>query len=191
MSACGRSMNQGVLSSQGGGVDVAFLVYYYEDGSVGILIILHVDDIMISNDGTKHTEAIVKNIYEKYPFGEWVKVRDKTEGVTYTGRTMWIVGKSVHMNQKEFIDGRMILIPRKKHKGRALDDACTEIEKADFKSGTGDLHWVTSQTRLDHAVDTSRLQKRQVSPTYGDYLDLARVVKEGPRGTSAASTTCR
>ena len=52
------------------------------------------------------------------------------------------------------------------------------METADFKSGVGDLHWVTSQTRVDHAVDTSRFQKRQTKPTYGDYLDLARVVKE-------------
>ena len=45
-------------------------------------------------------------------------------------------------------------------------------------SGVGDLHWVTSQSRPDHAVDTSRLQKRQVTPTYNDLLDLGKVVKE-------------
>ena len=32
--------------------------------------------------------------------------------------------------------------------------------------------------RVDHAVDTSRLQKRQNDPTYGDYKDLAKVVRE-------------
>ena len=53
-----------------------------------------------------------------------------------------------------------------------------EAEKADYKSGVGDLHWVTSQTRVDHAVDTSRLQKRQQTRTYADYLDLGRVIKE-------------
>ena len=31
---------------------------------------------------------------------------------------------------------------------------------------------------MDHAVDTSRFQKRQNKPTYGDYLDLAKVIKE-------------
>ena len=40
------------------------------------------------------------------------------------------------------------------------------------------MHWATSQTRVDHAVDTSRLQKRQNGPTFGDYKDLAKVVKE-------------
>ena len=37
---------------------------------------------------------------------------------------------------------------------------------------------MTSQTLIHHAVDTLRLQKRQTKPTYGDYLDLSRVVKE-------------
>ena len=40
------------------------------------------------------------------------------------------------------------------------------------------MQWVTSQTRVDHAVDTSRLQKRQNHPTYGDYLDLGKIIHE-------------
>ena len=69
-------------------------------------------------------------------------------------------------------------MPSKRYKNRAKTDPCTELEAADFKSGVGDLHLVTSKTRVDHAVDTSRFQKRQAKPNYGDYLDLARVVKE-------------
>ena len=66
----------------------------------------------------------------------------------------------------------------KKNKSHSRDDPCDETETADCKSGVGDLHWVTSGTRVDYAVDTSRLQKRQTKPTYGAYLDLPRVVKE-------------
>ena len=72
----------------------------------------------------------------------------------------------------------MSYVPSKRHTKRAKTDLFTEMETVDFKSGVGDLHWVTSQTRVGHAVDTSRFQKRQTKPTYGDYLDLARVVKE-------------
>ena len=72
----------------------------------------------------------------------------------------------------------MTNLPVKKAKNRERTDLCEEMEKADFKSGVGDLHWVTSQTRVDHAVDTSRLQKRQQNATYGDYLDLGRIIKE-------------
>jgi len=158
-------------------VDMAFLVWYYDNGSIGIMIILHVDDIMITNDGTKVTEKLVEAIHKKYPFGEWVEVA-KQGSVTYTGRTISVNGQEVNMSQEDFIKGRMTSLPVKKSKSRDKSELCTEIEKADFKSGLGDLHWVTSQTRVDHAVDTSRLQKRQQNPTYGDYLDLGRIVKE-------------
>jgi len=158
-------------------LDPAFLIWYYEDGCVGIILILHVDDIMLSNDGEDVTEAIVNQIYNKYPFGEWVRVSE-VESITYTGRTIEVKGNEVLVHQKDFIDGRMTDLPIKKAKNRSKSDLATEVEKADFKSGCGDLHWVTSQTRVDHAVDTSRLQKRQSNPTYGDYLDLGRVIRE-------------
>ena len=70
------------------------------------------------------------------------------------------------MNQQDFIEGRMTYLPVKKAKNRERTDLCGEMEKADIKSGVGDLHWVTSQTKVDHAVDTSRLQKRQQNTTY-------------------------
>ena len=84
----------------------------------------------------------------------------------------------VAVNQQEFIEGRMNLMPSKKHRNRNREEEATEQEKADFKSGCGDLHWVTSQTRVDHAVDTSRLQKRQQNTTYEDLIDLGRVIRE-------------
>ena len=82
------------------------------------------------------------------------------------------------MGQPDFIDGRMDHIPFKREKNRAPESACTPTEHAEFRSGVGNLHWTNSQTRVDHAVDTSRLQKRQNAPKYQDYKDLVKVVKE-------------
>ena len=81
------------------------------------------------------------------------------------------------MCQEDYIEGRMAQLPARKSKNRAKADPCTEVEKADFQSSVGDLHWVTSQTRPDHAVDTSRFQKRQTKPTYSDYIDLGKAIK--------------
>ena len=100
----------------------------------------------------------------KNSFGEWVQVA-KEKKVTYTGRTIAVHGDEVRMNQTDFIQGRMNYVPGKRYKTRSRTDPCTELETADFKSGVGELHWITSQTRVDHAVDTSRFQKRQTKPT--------------------------
>ena len=159
-------------------VDPAFLIYYYDDGSVGIMIILHVDDIMVASDGRKVTEGIVAKSHDKYPYGEWVRVKDKANGVAYTGRTLKVVGEEIWMSQQDFIEGRISTLPARKLSNRSAKVLLNDAEKADNKSGVGDLHWVTSQTRVDHAFDTSRLQKRQQTPTYADYLDLGRVIKE-------------
>ena len=72
----------------------------------------------------------------------------------------------------------MSSLPVKKTKHRDLQSPVTEKEKADFKSSVGDLHCVTSQTRVDHAVDTSRLQKRQNNPVCTDFLDLGRIIRD-------------
>ena len=87
-------------------------------------------------------------------------------------------GKEIHMGQKDFINGRMDPIPCKRERDRKPESACTPVEHAEFRSGVGNLHWATSQTRVDHAVDTGRLQRRQNAPKYQDYKDLVKVVIE-------------
>ena len=160
-------------------MDVAFLVWYNDDGSVGIMLVLHVDDVQAACDGTRKTRQIIDKLYQKYPFGEWVKVAEQKEGVHYTGRIIQVIDPAtVKIHQKDFIDGRMESLPLKKSSSRAEDDPCTPVEKAEFRSATGNLHWVTSQTRFDKAVETSRFQKRQNDPTWGDYKMLAKSVKQ-------------
>ena len=51
--------------------------------------------------------------------------------------------------------------------GRATEDPCTPLETAEFRSATGNQHWVTSQCRFDKAVETSKYQKLQNNPTWG------------------------
>ena len=58
-------------------MDVAFMVMYHESGDIGGMIVLHVDDIMVATDGSKHMEAQVEKFHAKYPFGEWEYVCKK------------------------------------------------------------------------------------------------------------------
>ena len=111
--------------------DVAFIVFYSLDGDIGILIIIHIDDVQISNDGTKATEAIVKKIHDKYPFGEWVNAYE-VKKVSYTGRTIELDGEEVLSNQTEFVNVRMNHLPLRENKNRSRDDPCDETETADF-----------------------------------------------------------
>ena len=165
------------LGFQHSRMDVAFMVLYHDTGDIGGMIVLHVDDIMVATDGSKFMEGQVEKFHAKYPFGEWEYVSTKGE-IAYTGRQISLHGNEIHMGQADFINGRMDEVPFKREKNRSPESACNPTEHAEFRSGVGNLHWATSQTRVDHAVDTSRLQKRQNAPTHQDYKDLVKVVKE-------------
>jgi len=132
---------------------------------------------MVATDGSDFMEAQIEKFHAKYPFGEWEKVVDQKE-IAYTGRQISVHGNEIHVGQADFVNGRMDEVPLKREKNRSPESACTPTEHAEFRSGVGNLHWATSQSRVDHAVDTSRLQKRQNAPTHADYKDLVKVVKE-------------
>ena len=57
------------LGFQHSRLDVAFLVLYRDNGEIGALLIVHVDDIMISFDGTSEMQEKVETLHQKYPFG--------------------------------------------------------------------------------------------------------------------------
>ena len=143
------------------------MTWYHENGCVGCILVVHVDDVMLSYDGTKEVKALVDKFYNKFPFSEWEQVHKAPNGVAYTGRTIRVItAEKVAVNQRDFVEGRLAIPPCKKS-NRADDDPCDATEKAEFRSATGNLHWVTSQTRFDQAVNTSLFQKRQNNPLWG------------------------
>ena len=83
------------LGFQHSRMDPAYMVHYKPDGSFDCHLILHVDDLMVSGDGSPLTEKIIQQIHSKYPFGEWLEVQKEKDGVTYTGRTIRCVGTEV------------------------------------------------------------------------------------------------
>ena len=68
-------------------------------------------------------------------------------------------------------------LPLKKMPGRNESDPCSALEKAEFRSAVGNMHWATSQTRWDRAVDASRFQKVQLAPTWGDLKALSKAIR--------------
>ena len=96
-------------------MDVAFMVYYNEDNTVGGMLILHVDDLLVATDGSAEVEAAVALLHEKYPFGQWSLLHE-AKTVTYTGRDVSLVGDEIHLSQQSFVEGRMDLMKIKKEK---------------------------------------------------------------------------
>ena len=135
-------------------------------GALGIMLILHVNDLMVAGDGSPGTEAVIEKLRERFPFGEWVLVRGLA-GISYTGRTITFEDDTITVQQADFVNGRMAPLKVAANRSRPDADACTAEERAEYRSCVGNLHWVTAQTRLDRAVDTSKHQKKQNAPSLG------------------------
>ena len=88
-------------------MDIAFMVLYHDNGDVAAMLVLHVDDMMISHDGSKHMKSMLAKIKNKYPFGEWVEVSAKPEGISYTGRQIRIQKDNIQIRQMDYTNGRM------------------------------------------------------------------------------------
>jgi hypothetical protein len=77
----------------------------------------------------------------------------------------------------DFIRGRMEVTPVSA-KSRAPTENDTTIEHSQYRSGVGNAHWVTSQYRIDKAMEVNLLQKQQSQPTVADLRLLAKTTKE-------------
>lgn len=137
------------------------------------MLILHVDDLMVTSDGSPEMQKLTEEIHGQYPFGEWVNVDD--QGCVYTGRRIKVVGMhEIAIDQTDCVYGRLTLLPNVR--GSPDETRSSPSEVALFRSAVGNLRWATSESRPDLAVHTSRLQKVQNGPTYRDYRELARVL---------------
>jgi hypothetical protein len=121
-------------------VDSAFLVWYGTDRSVKAMMILHVDDMMIATDESAEAKKMIARLETKYPYGEWVRVCDQPRGVQYTGRNIRIQEDEVVIDQEDFISGRMDSLKNSSSRHRSLDNPCSPVEVADFRTAVGNLH---------------------------------------------------
>ena len=67
-------------------LDPAFFVLRCKGGSPRAMIFLHVDDLMVSTDGSDFAEEQVRKLCDRFPFGEWASVQDVPGGVAYCGK---------------------------------------------------------------------------------------------------------
>ena len=157
-------------------LDAAFFLLW-EAGKLICIIIVHVDDLALAHDGSAKMMNLVRQLREKYRFGSWEKLWDKPEGANYTGKKLRIIDEEkIGVSMPDFINGRLDYVEQNK-KDDPHEEA-TPLEKADFRTGVGGAHWVTSQYRIDKAFDVNQMQKQQNHPLKGDLTKVNKIIKE-------------
>ena len=167
-------------------LDPAFFILRNSKLEPCAMIVLHVDDLMVSTDGSEHAEEQVKKLCARFPFGEWGLVEHTSGGVTYCGKEIVVEKegneKVIRMRQRGFVNGRLDLIPVSAERKKEIDQLATPHEISDFRSVMGALQWLCTQSRLDIAFMTNQLQKRIGKLQVRDLIEankVVRIVKHG------------
>ena len=50
------------------------------------IMIVHVDDVMMCDDGSVLGKEVEKKLYNRFQFGTWQRVAEQTSGVSYCGK---------------------------------------------------------------------------------------------------------
>ena len=145
-------------------IDPAFFIHRRDNGTPDGLLVLHVDGLMVATDGGNDVEKKVRQLCDRFPFGEWETVKDQVGGTTYCGKEI-VVEKHdgedvICMRQRGFVDGRLESIPISKERKAHPEDKATPEEISDFRSVLGALQWLATQSRPDVAFSVNQLQKR-------------------------------
>jgi len=165
----------GMVATQ---VDQALFAWRNASGQLGLVLAVHVDDIIVAHDGSPEARAVLDKLGARFPFGDWQL--GVNGPLSYTGKTIEVVagpdGAEVHVHQKDFIRGRLESM-KLERKGRQVDDEVTPTEASDFKSMCGSLCWLAGLSRPDVAQETNMLQKRQAAPRYRDCQRAVKLIE--------------
>ena len=170
-------------------LDPALFIKRNKLGEPCALLALHVDDLLVATDGSSETQEAVRLLVDRFPFGEWQKIVERPEGISYCGKEIVLEKEKgenvVVLRQRGFVDGRLETIPLSKERKTDLDAAVTSDEQTDFRSVLGALQWLATQSRPDIAFGVNQLQKRVNILTVRDLEvanQLVRIVKKNEVG---------
>ena len=131
-------------------------------------VAIHVDDLLCGGSGPAFDSAM-KLLEKALPFGDRKSGTFNYTGVTYVQSADFSVEVHQDIYSRELTDLTYKLKP-----GTQLLD---EQSVSAFKAKIGELNWLTTQTRLDGAFDSSYYAGCSAAPTKTDALGLNRTVR--------------
>ena len=151
---------------------MVFLLFNDQDELISIILV-YVDDFL----GVYREDCSIEPVWQSFKRGSLSQVEHNKE-FTFKGKQISLRQRSngrfyLHLCQAEFIDGMtMGKIPR----GAELDAALSAEQKAEFRSISECLQWLSTQTRPDLSV-TNSLANKGDKTTVGDLKSLYQALE--------------
>ena len=151
------------------------LFFFYVDHLLVLAVGAHVDDLVcVGKPGIG--DEILEKVRESFDFGDWHDLRNEDK-LVYGGKEITRLDDGgLALSQRSFVKA-LSLSPIPKWRSLMKDDALTQPEITELKSGIGCLHWLTGQTRPDLAAGAS-LNQGGSRPTVTHLIEVNKLLKE-------------
>ena len=150
-------------------IDDAMFMWFEKSKLIGHLA-CHVDDVNYTGTN-KWNKTVIKAVKEKF------NISSEAEGsYKYIGLNILQGRHAITIDQSTYITS-LEEIPLSKERQKQKDDLLNKEEKSKLRSLSGQMLWVTTQTRPDFAYEACRMSNVGKSPTVRMIIEANKAVK--------------
>ena len=147
-------------------------VHRKDDGSLGGILSVHVDDTICGGSGPSFSTALT-TLRRRFPFRKWQIGEGMFCGSKYAQNK---VTKEIMTTQTEFAV-KIVKIPMSAARKKMREDLADKAEIHAFREVSGSVSWPAGQTRPDVSCQVSQLQQTLPQPTVAQVCASSMVVR--------------
>ena len=154
-------------------LDQAMYVYHKSDGSLGGMLMTHVDDFLHGSGDSEFYEKVMKPLKEHFQFG-----REDTYDFHYVGLHVRQENDCIITDQNRFVDSlespniEDYVDRYEKH------DTLIEEDQKEFRAIIGKIGWLSQTSRPDLAFDNLVLSTKLGNATFDDMKHAIKIIKK-------------
>ena len=152
-------------------LDNAMFMWYDENDVLIGHLVSHVDDFNYT--GTDEWQRVVMNAIK----GKFNISAESESNFIYLGLNVCQAAGKITIDQRHYID-KLEEIPLSAERRKLPDEPATKEEKTDLRSLSGQMLWVTSQTRPDATFGTCMMSNPGKNPSVKQIMEANKTVRK-------------
>ena len=128
-------------------LDPAMYMHYREDGSLGGMVLTHVDDLIHGSGDETFYNSVMEPLKQRFKFG-----REEEGEFRFVGLNVKQEKDSIEIHQDQYVDN--LIVPTLEGYDDADEhDLLSEEDQAEFRTAVGKIGWVAQTSRPDLSYD--------------------------------------
>ena len=153
--------------------DPALYMYYKEDGSLGGMILTHVDDLLHGSGDDQFQQTVMEPLKKRFLFG-----REEDSEFKYVGVRVQQNIDEITTDQDQYVEELLVPDLKDFEKVDEVDSLLDDEGQAEFRTVVGRLGWVASTSRPDLSYDSLVLSTKLGDATVRDMKQAIKIIKK-------------